>query len=177
VNPGPLGAPPADLAARPLDIVNFDKTLFRSHNTHHHPVFYGKTGSFRFDAPDGSHGVLYAGADAYSAFAESLIKTDNLVITTTELKSKALAELRAKRPLRLIDITPSGALVRMGADSRLFSGERTVAQLWSKALPNCGPKHYMNIPCTRTEYCTPAGSIRPGTRFACSTTERRNSLN
>jgi hypothetical protein len=34
----------------------------------------------------------------------------------------------------LIDLCPSGALVRIGADSRLFSADRSVAQLWSKAL-------------------------------------------
>jgi RES domain len=56
------------------------------------------------------------------------------VVTTSELKAKAIAELKGVRALRLIDLTLSGALVRIGADSRLFSADREVAQLWSKAL-------------------------------------------
>jgi hypothetical protein len=69
------------------------------------------------------------------AFLESLIKNpENRVLTTSALKTTGLAQIKAGRPLRLIDLCPSGALVRIGADSRLFSAERSVAQLWSKAL-------------------------------------------
>ena len=83
----------------------------------------------------GSFGVLYAGVDPYSAFVESLLKSpDNRVVTTSALKQTGLAELRPKFPLRLVDLTPSGSLVRIGADARLFSADRSVAQLWSKAL-------------------------------------------
>jgi RES domain len=135
VNPGPLSAPPENLASRRVDLVDFDEPLFRSHSIHRHPVFYGTRGIYRFDAPDGSYGVLYAAADAYCAFAESLIKNPaSRVVTTSALKSSSLAELKAISPLRLIDLTPSGALVRIGADARLFSCDREVAQLWSKAL-------------------------------------------
>jgi len=42
--------------------------------------------------------------------------------------------LRATRPLRLIDLSESGALVRLGADARLFSGSHANSQSWSKAL-------------------------------------------
>jgi hypothetical protein len=135
VNAGPLCAPSEDFAARQLDTIDFHRSIFRSHSIHRHPVFYGKTGRFRFDAPDGSFGVLYAGVDPYSAFVESLLKSpDNRVVTTSALKQTGLAELRPKFPLRLVDLTPSGSLVRIGADARLFSADRSVAQLWSKAL-------------------------------------------
>ena len=132
---GALSAPPADLADRRLAIVELNQTLFRSHNIDKHPVFFGTTGRFRFDAPDGSYAVLYAALDPYAAFIESIIKNpENRVITTTELKRRSLAELRSKRALRLIDITSSGSLVRIGAGARLFSGDPKIAQLWSKAL-------------------------------------------
>jgi hypothetical protein len=135
VKPGRLPAPPVDFAGRTVTIVEFDKPIFRSHSSSRHPVFYGKTGQYRFDAPDGSYGVLYAGADMFCAFIESLIKNPNSrVVTTAELKNKAIAELKGERALRLIDLTQSGALVRIGADSRLFSADREAAQLWSKAL-------------------------------------------
>jgi len=42
--------------------------------------------------------------------------------------------LAARRTLRLIDLTQSGTLVRIGADARLFSGSHRIAQQWSKAL-------------------------------------------
>lgn len=135
VNPGTLSAPPVDFAGRTVTVVEFDKPIFRSHSTTRHPVFFGKTRQYRFDAPDGSYGVLYAGADIFCAFVESIIKNPNSrVVTTTELKNKAIAELTGARALRLVDLTLSGALVRIGADSRLFSADREAAQLWSKAL-------------------------------------------
>ncbi len=135
MNPGALPAPPADLADRTLSVLDFEKSIFRSHSVARHPVFFGKSGLYRFDAPDGSYGVLYAGTDLFCAFIESLIKNPGCrVVTTTELKARAVAELKADRVLRLIDLTLSGALMRMGADSRLFSADHTAARLWSKAL-------------------------------------------
>jgi hypothetical protein len=134
VNPGPLPAPPAGLAGATLRAVEFDKPIFRSHSVYRHPVFFGKTGLYRFDAPDASYGVLYAGADVFCAFIESIVKNaSNRIVTTAELKSKAIAELKGVRPLHLIDLTSSGALTRISADSRLFSADREAAQLWSKA--------------------------------------------
>jgi len=38
------------------------------------------------------------------------------------------------RPLRLIDLVASGGLARIGADARLFAGEHSISQRWSKAL-------------------------------------------
>lgn len=135
MNPGTLPTPPSDLAGRSLSVLEFSKSIFRSHSVSRHPVFYGKAGLYRFDAPDGSYKVLYAGADPYCAFIESLIKNPvSRVVTTAELKAKAIAELKAVRSLRLIDLTASGALMRMSADSRLFSGDHGAARLWSKAL-------------------------------------------
>jgi hypothetical protein len=135
VNLGPLPAPPISFASGTVTVAEFDKPIFRSHSASRHPVFFGKTGQYRFDAPDRSYGVLYAGADIFCAFAESLVKNPNSrVVTTTELKNKAIAELKGARPLRLIDLVSSGALMRVGADSRLFAGDREAAQLWSKAL-------------------------------------------
>ena len=132
---GALPAPPADLAGRGLSVLDFDKSIFRSHSIFRHPVYFGKAGLYRFNAPDGSYQVLYAGTDLYCAFVESLIKNPgSRVVTTTELKVKSVAELKAVRALRLIDLTPSGALMRIGADARLFSAEHEAARLWSKAL-------------------------------------------
>jgi hypothetical protein len=101
----------------------------------HGPIFFGKAGLNRFDSPDGSYGVVYAGRDAHCAFVETFGSVAGTsVVTTSGLKNRALSELKPVRPLRLIDLTISGALVRIGADARLFSGSREIAQLWSRAL-------------------------------------------
>jgi hypothetical protein len=135
VNPGALPPPPADLAVRALSVLDFEESIFRSHGVSRHPVFFGKAGVYRFDAPDGSYGVLYAGVDLFCAFIESVIKNPwSRVVTTAELKAKAVAELKAVRALHLINLTLSGSLMRIGADARLFSDDHKASQVWSKAL-------------------------------------------
>lgn len=90
----------------------------------------------RFDAPDRSYNVLYLGCDAYCAFIETFGHVPRIrTVTTDVLKSKALTELTPARPLRLIDLAESSALVRIGADARLFSGEYDASQMLSKAAP------------------------------------------
>lgn len=131
-----LTVPGADFAQRVKPIViGFDAVMFRTHSMNRGPVFYGKSRGNRFDAPDGSYGVFYAGADPFCAFIETFARAaGSPVVTTTELKKKALSELKAARTLRLVDLTQSGALLRIGADARLFSGVHRIAQLFSKAL-------------------------------------------
>lgn len=118
-----------------IPIIAFDDPVFRTHSISRKPVFYGKSGGNRFDAPDASYGVLYAGRDIFCAFIETFANAaGSHIVTTTELNRKALSELKAARILQLVDLTQSGALVRVGADASLFSGPHRTAQLWSKAL-------------------------------------------
>lgn len=127
--------PPWDIAKRKVVLLEFQDSLFRTHRIDRNPIFFGRSGNNRFDAADHSYKVLYAGRDAHCAFIETLASAAGThVITTTELKIKALSELKPTRALRLIDLTQSGTLVRIGADARLFSGDHTVSQLWSQAL-------------------------------------------
>jgi hypothetical protein len=56
------------------------------------------------------------------------------IVTTTQLKERALSELRAARPLQLIDLTRSGSLVSIGADATLFAGPYITSQRWSAAF-------------------------------------------
>jgi hypothetical protein len=109
--------------------------MFRTHGLSRAPFFFGCTGLNRFDSPDNSYEVLYAGLDAFCAFVETIASAaGSRAITTTALKERALTEFKARRPLRLIDLTQSGALVRVGADGNLFTGDHEVPQLWSRAL-------------------------------------------
>jgi hypothetical protein len=114
-----LPGPPADLASRDVPVLEYGGILFRTHNIRRHPVYFGKAGLYRFDAPDGFYGVLYAGRDPsnplYGVRALLRFSPDNGA-------HRALSELKPARPQRLIDLTQSGALLRIGADARLFSG-------------------------------------------------------
>jgi hypothetical protein len=132
---GALPGPPREFKKGSITVTEFNDSLFRTHSVLRAPVFFGRGASNRFDAPDRSYGVLYAGGDPFCAFIETFTRAAGTrIITTTELERQALSELRAVRPLRLIDLTQSGALLRIGADARLFSAEHDVAQRWSKSL-------------------------------------------
>lgn len=135
MNPGRLPDPPSDLENRTIPILEFSGVIFRTHSVRRSPIYFGRSGANRFDAPDRSFGVMYAGRDSYCAFIETFAHAAGTrIITTSELEKKALSELKGERPLRLVDLTHSGALVRIGADSRLFSSEHSIAQRWSTAL-------------------------------------------
>jgi hypothetical protein len=133
--PGPLPGPPSGIQDRKLTVIEFNDSIFRTHYITRNPIHFGTTGQHRFDSPDGSYGVLYAGRDQHCAFIETFARAaGTTAVTTTELKNRCLAELRATRALRLIDLTQRGTLVRIGADARLFSADHAVSQMWSKAF-------------------------------------------
>jgi len=47
---------------------------------------------------------------------------------------RCLTEFYPAAPLSLVDLYGQGCLARIGADSRLFAGDRDVAQRWSRAI-------------------------------------------
>ena len=105
MNLGPTPLPQSDLASRPVTIIEYGDSIFRTHSIHRRPIHYGKSKQNRFGSPDGSYGVFYAARDPFCAFIETFARAaGTLIVTTTELESKALAELRPERPLRLIDL-------------------------------------------------------------------------
>jgi hypothetical protein len=132
--PGPHPEPPSDLARRALPVRTRGGTWWRLHDARRDAVFFGRTGRNRFDAPGGAFGILYVAEDAEGAFIETLGRdTGRLLVDRADLARLALAEIVPPRPLRLVDLTGAG-LVRIGADSRLVSGEHGVARRWSLAL-------------------------------------------
>jgi hypothetical protein len=81
------------------------------------------------------------GGDEHCAFIETLgQETGCRIITTSALSKRGWARVSLSRPLRLIDLVASGGLARIGADARLFAGEHSVSQRWSKALRAHGVK-------------------------------------
>jgi hypothetical protein len=109
--------------------------MFRTFGLTRDPFFFGCTGLNRFDSPDNSYEVLYAALDAFCAFIETFASAAGTrTITTMALRTHGLTEFKAKRPLRLIDLTQSASLMRVGVDSTLFAGDHEVPQLWSQAF-------------------------------------------
>lgn len=131
----PLPGPSPDLHQRDIGLVELGEPQYRTHGIKRNPRLCGIPGSNRFDAPDGSYKVLYLGGDPFCAFIETFAHAAGTrAVTTTALKNKALSRLKPVRPLRIIDLWGPGSLFRVGSDSRLFSAEYGISQLWSKAL-------------------------------------------
>ncbi len=118
-----------------LPITEVDRDWRRSHPTRRGPIYFGQNRAFRFDAPNGEYGVLYAGADAHVAFIESFqIAGIHPVVTESKLRERSLSRIRIRGPIRLVNLAESGALTRIGADARIFTASYTVSQRWSRAI-------------------------------------------
>ncbi len=132
--PGPHPSPPSDLHSRKLPVRQFEGECYRTYELGNDPVFFGRSGTKRFDDPYGQYGVLYAARDAYGSFIETFGQLRSHLISSSELKRKGLASLVARRPLTFVDLAEPGGLARANADSRLFAGDYDIAQLWSRAF-------------------------------------------
>ena len=135
-DPGPHPAPPSDLHFRKLPIQEYRGLLYRTFRLDRDPVYFGRTGRCRFDDPEGLYGVLYVALDQYASFIETFGQATGLrTVSTAELKPYGLATLAIQaESLRLVDLTAIGALPRIGADSRLYSGAHRIGRIWSRVF-------------------------------------------
>lgn len=131
--------PPADLHGRPLAWTEvIEQPLWRIHRTIHDPVFFGPPAGIRptgrWDAPAGQFGVCYlAAADARIAFAETLLRGGEMIVSEWEVAQRSLARFNVVGPLRLVMMHGPG-LVRMGATAVVSSGPHEFSRTWSLAL-------------------------------------------
>jgi hypothetical protein len=101
---------------------------FRVYSLRYAPLFFGRTGRYRFDAPRGEYGVLYAGNDIVCAFVETFGHSlDIRTVTMEDVRLRGVVEITVSRSLRLVDLTGTG-LARLGADNRLCAGDYLIAQ-------------------------------------------------
>ena len=97
-----MPGPPVALADRKLTLTAFDGVLYRSHQIKLNPIHYGKSRIHRFDAADGSYGVLYAGRDAYCAFIETFARSAGVrIVTTAELEGSRSFRAESNAPAQL----------------------------------------------------------------------------
>ncbi len=149
--PGPHPDPPPgfDSMVLPLALRSMHREVrqaaigpwYRLHATGLRALYFGRRRRFRFDDPKGKVGVLYMAADEHGAFIETLGQSfcagktvrGFRCVSDLELGGRALARIRTRRRLRLVDLTGEG-LSRIGADERLCSGDYRIAQRWSRAI-------------------------------------------
>lgn len=130
----PHPPPPSDFGRFRLPLIRAKGPWFRIHPAGRAPIHFSKSGDNRFDDPLGKYGTLYAALDFAGAFIETAgHRTGIRLVTRTWLEERALSTITARRPLKLVDLTGSG-LPKLGADSRLFSGEYRLSQRWGRAI-------------------------------------------
>lgn len=134
-----MGAP-ADFHQRELTVRAVDVgSLIRIHHASYDPIYYGTSGTCRFDAPDGSFGVLYAAENLGVAIAETLVRekhrarrnTQELVIPEALFRQYRVATLEADSQLALGDLTGFSLLSLGGDASELQADSYGVTQPWS----------------------------------------------
>ncbi len=135
--PGEHPEPHADLDTRSPLLYELEEgtVIYRLHSAGQVAIFFGRTGGNRFDAPDGTYGVLYAGEDEYCCFIETFGQVTGVPsVSGASLDQRSLAEITVAQTMTLIDLSASAGLARIGADGRLMDGSHAVAQRWSAAL-------------------------------------------
>lgn len=132
---GPHADPPVDFAQRRLPITIYRRSWYRIHRLAYTPLFFGRSGDSRFDAPGGEFGITYLARDERGAFIETFGHATGVrVVEQAELEARGIARITPKRPLRLVNLADKG-LARLGADARLTSGESyEVAHRWALAI-------------------------------------------
>lgn len=130
--------PPANLATRSPEFVSLYPSAIveRFFTATNNPIHFDRSRGGRFNAPDGSYGVLYAAEQIRGAFAETFLRNPGRTQLPLDLlRSKARVQLRTIRTLKLVKLGGYG-LGRLGATAEVVHGglPYDVPQAWSKAL-------------------------------------------
>jgi hypothetical protein len=130
--------PPLDIVRRApaLHVLKSGALLHRFFTKPYEPVHFDRSDRGRFNAPDGSYGVLYAAEAPAGAFAETFLRAPGRTLLPPDLlAAKAYVSFKVERPVRLIRFTGPG-LARVGATAEVChrSQPYDVPQAWSKAL-------------------------------------------
>lgn len=138
VRPGSHHDPSPDFPSIRLPLTTFTREWYRVYRCTYGSLFFGRTATYRFDAPAGEFGVLYLARAREGAFIETLgdVARNGAVRNTLQrddLGRRCWAVVWAMRPLRLVDLTGRG-LARIGADERLCAGDYDVSRRWAKAI-------------------------------------------
>ncbi|MFM7882740.1 MAG: RES family NAD+ phosphorylase, partial [Microcystis panniformis] len=129
----PFPLPPDDFSQRQLPVIETPGPWLRLNRTGHlSSLHFDRSGSGRFDGPNQGYGLLYVG-DKYSTFIECFGRTFDGAVTVTALRNRNLFRIRSDRALLLADLT-GPALVRIGIDARISSGDYEYCRTWGQAI-------------------------------------------
>jgi hypothetical protein len=133
---GPL--PPADLDRRApeLLLLSAGTNVHRFYTAAFDPIYFDRSTLGRFNAPDGSFGVLYAGKEIAGALAETFLRRPGRSIVASDfLERKAYVRIELQFDLTMIMFAGPGLAI-LGATAEVpHSGlPYDRPQAWSKAL-------------------------------------------
>lgn len=142
-----LRAPPAGFERVELVLLEVDPAVLLrlAFRTRASQLGFRATAEFRFDAPKGEFGVLYAAFDLSTAFAEAVLRTvpqdvapgEEPLLTYEELARRRVVQLAAVpggRPLRLVKLYDEG-LAAAKVDNRIATDDDYVSsRRWAKAF-------------------------------------------
>ncbi|MGF1601620.1 MAG: RES family NAD+ phosphorylase [Thermosynechococcaceae cyanobacterium] len=132
--PGNHPDPPVDLRPEDLITVKQSGPWYRLNSIQHESaIYFDRSGWGRFDGPDQSYGILYLGEDIHTCFIECFGRTHTKAVEEIELKRRNLFEIKSERPLKFAKLSGEG-LVRLGADSRITTGNYAQARKWVEAI-------------------------------------------
>jgi hypothetical protein len=124
----------------PPPIAQIPGPWFRVHQTVRTAIYFGRNSVYRWDAPDQSYGVLYAGESWQGAFMESVLHDPTQrIVLQSELKKRSMAFIKTATPLRLVDLSEGVVLRALGlseADTKGYPYTRS--QEISKAIQMAG---------------------------------------
>lgn len=130
--------PPSDIATRRPLFLNLaaGTVLHRFYSAAYEPIFFDRGKGGRFNAADGSFGVLYVAEAMAGAFAETFLRQPGRTQLPADLLSKkAYIRIQTCRDLKLIKFSGPG-LARLGATAEVAHGglPYDAAQAWSASL-------------------------------------------
>jgi len=139
--PQPL--PPDDLASRNPELLKVvaGEKMHRVYPREFGPTYFDKSKGSRFNAPDGSYGVMYTSANVEGAFVETVLRgRRDVMIDTGYIRTRGMAALRATEELTFV-LLAGPSLSRLGCDADVChrAAPYDAPQAWSKALHETFP--------------------------------------
>jgi len=132
----PPEKPPSGFKSRTLPIETFfaGSQLLRIHQSIHGALYFGRSGDYRFDSPNGTYGVCYTGMTAEACFVETcLTQVGATLVSATFLDARELSFIDVKEDLSLVMLHGTG-LAPMGATSIVSAGPYDISQAWAEAI-------------------------------------------
>lgn len=139
--PQPL--PPSDLADRDPEFlaVPTGSEMHRIFRRGYGPIYFDRSDGGRFNAPDGSFGVLYASLNLEGAFVETVLRgRRNVMIDEADLRTRGHAVINVTSALRFV-LLSGPTLSRIGCDADVChrAAPYDAPQAWAKALHDAFP--------------------------------------